>query len=382
MSTFKDILDGGFEEHARALPAGGGFSGHRSRSVLRSIHRRRRTRAAATVGGSALAVGAVAVGAMALNAPRVARPGLTLPITKGLYPWCDVSTYPVVNPEALGAKIYLGRIYEDLVNRVYVYADPDGTHTALEFDADGVARFTTSNGYERKFWEPDPQAREALIKAGPDGHGVMFFDLGPDGGGGGFDPGGPDGPGLGYEWTTVVPDVVPPGVDVSSLSETLGLSLGFGGSGFAPSWVPQGAIVETVFRWHDGRQLAIRVYKDEPGPEVPDYTDLASVSLRVTNLPDGGVFEITSTYDPSKTWQVACWPYRDGASPIASPNTPPSVGPTPKPSWSDGAGPTPDPGISQGGFDAGPTPSPSYVTPGPTSSAGASLPNLSPAPTP
>jgi hypothetical protein len=380
MRTFNDILDGGFEAHARALPAGGGFSGDRSRSVLRSIHRRRTIRATAAAGGSLLAVGAVAAGAMALNAPRVAQPGLTLPITKGLYPWCDVSSYPVANPAALGAKIYLGRIYEDLVNEVYVYADPDGTHTILEFDADGVARFTTSNGYEEVYGKRDPETREALMGARPDGQGVLFLDLGPDGGGGGFDPGGPEGPGLGYEWTTVVPDVVPPGIDVTTLSETLGLSLGFGGSGFAPSGVPEGAIVETVFRWHDGRQLAMEIHKDEPGPEVPDYTDLASVSLRVSNLPDGEVFEITSTYDPSKTWQVACWPYRDGASPSASPSASSSVGPTAVPSLSGWVGPTPSPGVSQGGFDAGPTPSPSYVTPAPSPSGLAPLPNPSSTP--
>lgn len=373
MSTLEDILGEGFEAHARALPAGGGFAGDGSRSVLRSIHRRRRTRAAATAGGSMLAVGAVSVGAIALNAPRVAQPGLTPPIAHGMYPWCDVSTYPVINPDALGAKIYLGRIYEDLVNGVYVYADPDGTRTVLQFDADGVARFTTSNGYERVWEAMDAEARDAHPEARPDGQGVTYIDLGVDGGGGGFDPGGPNGPRLGYEWTTVVPEIVPPGVDVEALSETLGLSLGFGGSGFAPSGVPQGAIVEIVFRWHDGRQLALEVHKDEPGPEVPDYTDLASVSVRVSNLPDGGVFEITSTYDPSETWQVACWPYRDGASSSASPSASSSVGPTPSPSLTGWVGPTPSPGVSQGGFDAGPTPSPSYVTP--------TSPDVTPAPT-
>lgn len=377
MSTFKDILDGGFEAHARALPAGGGFSGDRSRSVLRSIHRRRRTRAVATAGGSVLAVGAVAVGAMALRPSGVAQPGGTPPITNGLYPWCDVSTYPVVNPEALGAKIYLGRIYEDLVNRVYVYADPDGTHTVLDLDANGVARFTTSNGYDQVF-EMDPDLREALIGGYPDTRAVAFIDLGLGGAGGSFDPGGPDGPRLGYEWTTVVPDVVPPGISVEHLSDDLLASFALGGGALHPVNVPQGSIVETVFRWHDGRQLAVPLVGDQPPAEVPDYTDLESVSVRVSNLPDGGVFEITSTYDPSKTWQVACWPYREGASPSASP----SMSPTPSPSLSGWENATPSLGASLGGPSAGPTPSPSYVTPAPSSTADAPLPNSSPAPAP
>lgn len=377
MRTFKDILDESFERHSAVLVAGETPSGDRSRSILRVVRRRRTIRAAAVTGGAMLVVSALALGAMALNPPLIAQPASTPVITRGLYPWCDVSTYPAVNPEALGAKIYLGRVYADLVNEVYVFADPDGTHTVLELDAAGVARFTTSNGYDQVF-AMDSGLREMLLQ-GPDAHAGYFEDLTPDGGGGGFNPGGPDGPYLGYEWTTVVPDVVPPGIDVAGLSETLGLSLGFGGSGFAPSWAPQGAVVETVFRWHDGRQLAIEIHKDEPGAQVPDYTDLASVSVRVSNLPDGEVFEITSTYDPSMTWQVACWAYRDATSPSATA----TVGPEPTPSWAHTI--APDPGISQGGFEAGPTPIPSYVTPAPATSSppspSAARPSASPSPT-
>ncbi len=375
MSTFKDILDEGFERHARALPAGGGFSGDRSRSVLRSIHRRRRTRAAATAGGSVLAIGALAVGVMALRPSAVAQPGGTPPITNGLYPWCDWTTYPVVNPEAIGAAFYLGRTYEDLPNEVYVYADPNGTHQVLKLAADGFARFTNSNGDEVSFFMSD-DLREKMLPNNPESRGVLFVDFDDENGGGRNDPGGPDGPRLGYEWTTVVPDVVPPVVNVESLSAVHMASLGLGGMTAHYPNVPEGAIAETVFRWHDGRQLAIVIPKGEYGAPVPDYTDLASVSLRVSNLPDGGVFEITSTYDASKTWQVACWPYRDGALPSASP----SAGPTPTPSLSGWVNPTPSPGASLGGPSAGPTPTPSYVTPAPSSSPKA--PQASPSPTP
>ncbi len=367
MSTFKEILDGGFEAHARALPAGGGFSGDRSRSVLRSIHRRRTARAAATAGGSVLAVGVLAVGAMALRPSGVAQPGMTPPITNGLYPWCNLSTYPSINPEALGAERYQGRIYADFANKVYTFVAPDGTtHGALQPGADGNYRVVGADGVE-----------VALIDAG------QFDDLAHsrfssmaldfiDGRMGIFyEPGGPDGPMLGYEWTTVVPDKVPAGVDVVALSSTLAWTTLSEGLSFAASSVPPGAVAEIVFRWHDGRQQAIPLHDEFPSSAVTDYTDLASVSLRVSNLPDGGVFEITSTYDPSKTWQAACWPYREFA--WATPT--PRVGPFPSPSYNSA---TPAPSIVL--EDAGPTPTPSYVGSPPTPSPDRS--SVTPAPSP
>ena len=364
MSAFKDILEGGFEAHARALPAGGGFAGDRSRVVLRSIRRRRATRAAVAAGGAVLAVGAVSVGAIALNARGPVLPGLTPPITRGLYPWCDLSTYPAVNPGALGAADYQGRLYETYTDIGFVYVAPDGTRTRLEPDANGTYRLTTPGGIELEI--PDVAASADYILSVPGTSGGVITDMFMSGSTSSIlNSDGPDGPSLGYEWTTVVPEAVPVGVDVEVLSDILIRSLGFAVAPHERAVAPNGSIVETVFRWHDGRQLAVRVNKREPAAPVPDYTDLASVSVRVSNLPDGGVFEITSTYDPSKTWQVACWPYRDGASPSASPGASPSA----SPSLSAWATPSASPGASQGGFDALPTPTPSYVTPAPSSSA-------------
>jgi hypothetical protein len=358
MSTFRDILDGGFEAHARALPAGGGFAGERSRAVLRSIHRQRRTRAAVTAGGSVLAVGAVAVGAIALRPAAIAQPGFYPPITHGLYPWCDVSTYPAVNVEALGAQNYRGRVYEDYVNMVFVYVAPDGTHTTLEPDADGTWRASFPDGEVEgqvpldmnDFFLKFPERRAGVVTDLD----VNMTRI--------YNPGGPDGPHLYYEWTTSVPDEVPPGVDARLLSSLLSATTLKSGTLLSAFAVPAGATVEMVFRWTDGRQVATRVLTNTFGPALTDYADLASVSVRVSNLPDGGVFEITSKYDPSKTWQVACWPYRDGASPSASP----SAGLSPSPSSSGRVNPTASPGMSPEGPSVGPTPSPSYVVPGPS----------------
>jgi hypothetical protein len=374
MRTFKDILGEGFDKHARALPAGGGLAGGRARSTLRSIRRRRTARVATVAGASALTVGALAVGAMALRPPLGAQPGSTPVNTNGLYPWCDVSTYPAVNPEALGAARYQGRLYEDFVNLVLVYVAPDGTHRTLEAEADGMYRLSFEYGgqFEYQFPADMPDFMENY----PEARAGLATDLGLGLMDSFYDPGGLEGPHLGYEWTTVVPDVVPSGVDVAALSETLAPSLGLSGQGYVEAAMPEGAIVETIFRWHDGRQVAIRNREGDHFAEVPDYTDLASVSVRVSNLPDGEVFEITSTYDPSMTWEVACWPYRDATSPTATA----TVGPTPTPTYSWGETPAPSPGVSQGRFDAGPTPSPSFVTPAPSPSA--TRPSASPSPSP
>lgn len=373
MSSLADILGEGFECHSAALIAGGSLSGERSRSMLRVVRRRRRIRAASATGGSVLAVSAVAVGAMALNPLVNAQPASTPFITNGLYPWCDVSTYPAVNPDALGASRYEGRLYEDYPDLDFVYVAPNATHSKVVPDANGAYYLTTPGGIE---WMTIPSQESTDYMVGvPGATGGIVTDIFIGGVGGFLDPVGPEGPRLGYEWTTVVPEAIPAGIDVQALSEVLVETLGYQARMPDVSMVPDGAIVETVFRWHDGRQLAVEIHKDEPGPEVPDYTDLASVSVRVSNLPNGEVFEITSTYDPSMTWEVACWPYRDAASPTATS----TIGSEPTPSR--GATASPSPGISQGGFDAGPTPSPSYVTPAPSPSPSVARPSASPSPT-
>jgi hypothetical protein len=174
--------------------------------------------------------------------------------------------------------------------------------------------------YGGEFEYQVPLSMKDLFLSFPQTRAGVVTDLEVDGGRVFSNPSGPGGPYLGFEWTTSVPDVVPPGVDVANLSAVLSVSLELGGgTALLAGAVPDGAIVETVFRWHDGRELAVEIHKDEAGAQVPDFTDLASVSLRVSNLPDGKVFEITSTYDPSKTWAVACWPYRDFAWPTPSP---------------------------------------------------------------
>jgi hypothetical protein len=329
MRTFKDVLDDGFEEHARALPAGGGFSGDRSRSVLRSIHRRRAARAGAATGVSLLTVAAVSVGAMALRpnhdaapvgppSPSVSAGPFEFPTPPAGAPaWCDLSTYPAVNPEALGALRYEGRIYADYSRNVFVYVAPDGSHQTFEPDAVGDASVLPPDGGSAiSIYVPPatPSWRFAVLDYSQGAGGGRNLSNGGD-------------PGLLYEWTTSVPDVIPAGVDINNLSQQLAITIGIGGTEFNPYAFPDGAIVEQVFRWTDGHTRVEQLTGDTgPGAELADYAGLASVSVRVRNLPGGEEFEITSTYDPTKTWAAACV-----AGGSASSSTRPTITPTSTP---------------------------------------------------
>ncbi|MBN2176059.1 MAG: hypothetical protein JW722_00180 [Demequinaceae bacterium] len=234
--------------------------------------------------------------------PTVGEPSPIPTPVVGAYPWCDLSTYPAPNPEAYGEYYpYLGRVYEDYKEILFVYVAPDGSHEVIEPDADGTYVVTTFDGQQFPLYNPEYPDINTWTHIALD-----FFGDGGASGNPYLES--PYGPGLAYEWTTVVPDEVPAGVSVRTLSEVHGLSIGFGGTGLTKSAVPNGAVVQTVVRWTDGREQVVDIGWDESGASVRDYTDIASISLRVSNLPDGEVFEITSYYDPTKTWAAACGP--------------------------------------------------------------------------
>jgi hypothetical protein len=307
MSGFDEFVRDNFDAHLRVVTEGGGVPRKRARSVVSAIRRRRALRAGTTTGVSILTVAAVAIGAMALRPAEDTAPvGFPTP-PAGAPSWCYLSTYPRVNPAALGALRYDGRVYADNVDRTYVYVLPDGTHRTLEPDAAGEVTAVPPDTSWTFYVPTDPGE--------PDN---SAWDLFPLSSVGGTDIDGVRDPNLLYEWTTTVPDTIPPGLDVTGLSEILSVSIGFGGTTLSPSFVPDGAIVETVFRWTDGHERAVTILPERTGATLADYSGLASVSIRVSNLPGGDVFEMTSTYDATKTWTAAC---------VAGAPTPPSTRP-------------------------------------------------------
>lgn len=320
MRGFDDVLKEGFERHSHAVEASGGVRSERARAMVEAIRHRRVVRAVAGGGATVLAVGALALGAINLPSLR-SDPGSVNPLpttdpvpTVGAYSWCDLGTYPLPNPEAYTEYYgYEGRVYADYETMEFVYVAPGGSPEVLQPDADG-AYIAKGPGGERLYaYTPDEEFPTTWTH--------MAFDYW----GGGAASGNPyleapEGPGLAYEWTTVVPEDVPAGVSVSLLAQAHVASLGFGGTGLAKSAVPEGAVVETVVRWTDGREQVVKIPWDGVGAYVRDYTGIATISTRVSDLPDGGVFEITSTYDPTKTWAAACGPV-----PISPPSPTPEV---------------------------------------------------------
>lgn len=146
MNEFDELVRDGFESRVRAITEEGGVPRKRARSVLTAIRRRRAVRAGTATGVSALAVGALAFGAANLQAPGKVTPAASAVPTTGAYPWCDVTSYPAVNPEALGEYSYAGRIYVNEADGEYVYVAPDGVKTGLEPDADGDYYATSPTG--------------------------------------------------------------------------------------------------------------------------------------------------------------------------------------------------------------------------------------------
>ena len=313
MSGFDEVLRDGFDAYVRAIEARGGVSRGRARTAVTRIRRRRALRAGTTTGVAAVATGIVAFGALNLR-PDVGQnagggpsssstPMPTPTPTPSDFPtppagapeWCDLNAYPPVNPAALGDSAYGGRVYADYVAHTYVYVHPDGTRETL-----------------------DPDDNGDVVARGPDGQAVFYvplgipnatrtaFDIHAGGGASGVTLDGVRDPRLLYEWTTTVPNTVPDGVDVAELSQILVASIGAGGTGFDASAVPSGATVESVFRFTDGHERSVKVLPDGIGGTMDDYSRVASVSVRVTGLPNGGTFEITSTRDASKSWSAAC----------------------------------------------------------------------------
>jgi hypothetical protein len=316
MRGFEDVLKDGFEQHARAVAAKGGVDEKRARTMLVAIRHRRVLNTTVAASATVIVAGALAAGAVKLTSTRPEPGGTVNPVptpTTYAYPWCDLSTYPAVNTAALGDYGYEGRIYSDYNTNVNVYVAPDGTHHVLEPDADGYYTAVAPDGSPITALRSD----EVVPRSGG-GIALDFYGQGAAGGTYYLDP--TSGPGLAYEWTTVVPDDVPQGVSTRLLSQVHSLSLGFGGSGLSRSAVPAGSVVQSVIRWTDGREQVVDIGWDSPGASLSDYTGIESISLRVSNLPDGQTFEITSTYDPTMTWAAAC-----GTDSLAAPSPTPSM---------------------------------------------------------
>ncbi|MCJ7826671.1 MAG: hypothetical protein MUP36_00295, partial [Demequinaceae bacterium] len=286
MRGFDDVLREGFEQHSRALQAAGGIGQERAQAAVGAIRRRRRIRAYTTGAVSVVAIAGLAVAASAVLPLHLDRGQ----VDPGGYPWCDPATYPLPNPEALTEYFpYEGRVYADYDAMEFVYVSPDGTREVLEPGADGAYPIRSSGGqYFSILMLKDSQ------ESPPES--PMFFDLWLPGEGsaaaGHFYTDDPEGLRLAYEWTTVVPEEVPPGLSVEGLVMVNLPSIGLPGASLSASAVPPDAVVQTVVRWAGGREQVTDIAVGEPGAPVTFFLGLESVTTRVSNLPGGEDFEI------------------------------------------------------------------------------------------
>ncbi len=310
MSTFDEFVHENFDAYLHVVTEAGGMPRKGARSVVHAIRRRRAVRAGTATGVSVLAVGVVALGVMNLRPAADVTPAALPAPPVGAPSWCDLTTYPAVNPEALDTFPYAGRIWANATDGEVVYVNPDGVKTVLEPDRDGYYYATSPTGEQLRLWGGGPQ------QSFPWSH--MAWDIEIDGSGAGRpyfvapdeEPyWGEVSPALLYEWTTAAPSEVPQGVDGNGIMnlqlQSLGFSLSFG----ANSLVPVGTTLEQVLRWVDGRESVTQVDWSQglaPLVEGENLVGLQSVSLRVVGLPEGESYEVTSVYDPTKSWAAAC----------------------------------------------------------------------------
>ncbi|WP_152650207.1 hypothetical protein [Demequina aestuarii] len=301
MRELREVIHEAFAGHARALGDGGVEVA--PSTALDDIRRRRTRRSVAAVGGAVAASGAIAFAAIAIpgsvdGGTTIAAPGGTAPAPSGDAPaWCYLDDYPAPNPDAWGPAGFVGRVYANYVDEEFVYVSPDGDVQHMERSGDGA--------YDAQ--GPGGRTITAHVDGGlTDVFTHLAIDYSDNGSAGGSayltDP---EGPRLGYEWTTEAPSDAPPGVNPKLLMEVHTSTLGFGGTGLEPSVAGADAVVETVFRYDDGTEEAVRIGRGHPGASVPEYDGLESASIRAT-LPEGEIYEITSQYDPTQTYEAAC----------------------------------------------------------------------------
>lgn len=347
MNTLSDALQGAYAAHE-----------HSERVRTRDPHRivgavRRRRRARAVGQGTATVAGVAAVGAFWWLAPggRHAEPALPAPTFT-----CEVWPYVPPNPAALGDTPILFRAYIDLradsPDPKVVVVLTDGTAIRLEPNDVGDYVYVIDGDEYFVAWHSFPE-----VPWGTVGDYDKF-----SGGGDVWDGVSPfvrD-----YAWTIAVPAEVPEGINTASLSSTLRIAMGMGGTGYLTDSVPAGAVTDAVVTTTTGSTEVTRLKDGDPGPSLEGRDDVASVALRVSQLPGDETFTIVATYDPAGIPEPVCVSDELALTTF----TPAPVPPSPGLSWA----PSPDPSPTASPmFGSSPSPAPVLTpTPDPEPSQG------------
>jgi len=321
MTQINDMFNEGFRSHADAVARSGGLGRDFERGAVKSIRRRRTTRAAGYGAGSALAIGAVGVAAWVIPGQRQ---GTVAPAgTQG----CEINPYLPRNQAAIAVPSNLLRTYIDLrpesEDKKVIVVYPGGDYVEVEANDDGAFVLDNANGgfevlnleplYPGEYdsaWVMDELAGGGETRARWDGTSPYLS---------------------GYGWTTVVPDEVPAGIDLNSLSATFDTSMS-GGTGYWPGAVPEGAVTDVIMTSEDGVETT-RLHDGDASPSVEAVQGASRVEMRVSGLPDGGTFSIVSTFDANDIPEPTCLPGAVNPTSIPEPTAslwggvPPSMAP-------------------------------------------------------
>lgn len=307
MTQIHDMFNEGFRSHADAVARSGGLGSDFERGAVKSIRRRRTTRAVGTGAGSALAIGAVGVAVWAVPGVRGGTVAPAAPMTSAER--CEAELFVPPSPGALGDAPFAFRAYVQVENGVpsrVVVVHLNGSVRDIEPQPNGD-------------WIYSYDGRDYPLVSATDEFDTpstgLVTDWDTDGTGGGRAWDGRSPVNSTYAWTTQVPDAVPNGVNTAALSGLLLSATGLNSDSFDPHSVPKGAVVEaivvdgtgersTVLRLGDAMPILAGI-ADDGSRETP-AAGLESISLRVSGLPDGQTFSIVSTFDANNIPAPTC----------------------------------------------------------------------------
>ncbi|WP_061963456.1 MULTISPECIES: hypothetical protein [Demequina] len=351
MTQIQDMFNEGFRSHADAVARSGGLGRDFERGAVKSIRRRRTTRAVGTGAGSALAIGAVGAAVWAVPGGRNA------PVAPAGADACEINPYLPPNLDSIASPYGLFRVYVDLrpeiQDKKVVVVYPDGKYLDVPANDDG-AYILDYDGREYEVANQAPRFSNEFDYA-------MVMDWQSDGTAGGDIWDGVNPYLVGYGWTTVVTDPVPDGIDVDALSSTFDITINGGGTGYWEGAVPEGAVTDVMVTSEGGVETT-RLHEGDPGPSLEEVVGATRVEMRVSGLPGGETFSIVSTFDPNDIPEPTCLPGAADPTSIPEPTAslwggvPPSMAPDqpgdavgdadPSQVPTPGSGSSPDPGIS------------------------------------
>lgn len=293
MRDFDELLQGSFDAHAGQIDRAGGVGDGLTVRAVRDVRRKRAWRAGATGAVASVAAVGVVATAFAFTGRGIAEPAAHMWSMDDPSSLGPCTSYIPANSAVLPDGMYAGRAYVDPAAGFVVAVMPDGTVTRVQPGPDGDFPFDFGLGRPMPLMVGAGYPTVSDFMTDGSGGGDIWVDSNP----------------VGWDWTVEPLAPAPAGVDVESLYATFAMTLGFGGMGYDPGAVPEGAIADAVAIYADGHEVSGALVRDLPAPsaEEIDFAGLEAMALRVT-LADGHMWEIRADYTPENVPNLPCQP--------------------------------------------------------------------------